>query len=213
MDLTLYVDAYWISPYAFSCFVALEELGVPYAIETVGLHTKDQESDWYRNASLTGRVPALRHGEFWLSESSAIAEFLAEEFPPPAHARLLPEPVADRARARQLMAWIRSDLMPIRDERSTHTVFFSPTDAPLSPAGQAAAVRLLQVADRLIVRGQTELFGAWCLADSDFALMLQRLHKNGYELPAKVCEYVEAQWSRPAVQKWVQLPRPAYVPY
>ena len=37
-ELTLWVDAFWISPYAFSAFVALEEKGLDYAVEIVPLH-------------------------------------------------------------------------------------------------------------------------------------------------------------------------------
>ena len=35
MALTLYTDGFFISPYAFSGFVALEEKGLPYQIEPV----------------------------------------------------------------------------------------------------------------------------------------------------------------------------------
>src|ERR1700749_2845743 len=35
MALTLYIDSFRISPYAFSAFVALEEKGVPYVYKTV----------------------------------------------------------------------------------------------------------------------------------------------------------------------------------
>ena len=59
-----------------------------------------------------------------LAESSAIAEYLEEVLPAPAHARLLPADVKNRARARQVMAWLRSDLGALRDERATVTMFF-----------------------------------------------------------------------------------------
>ena len=34
------------------------------------------------------------------------------------------------------MAWVRSDLMPIREERSTTTMFYERATKPLSPAAQ-----------------------------------------------------------------------------
>ena len=82
----------------------------------------------YADRSLTARVPMLRHGDFYLSESSAIVEYLEDAFP--GTPRLLPADVRQRARARQLMAWVRSDLMPIREERSTHTLFYEPAKSP-----------------------------------------------------------------------------------
>src|SRR5579883_2388461 len=74
--LTLYVDRFWISPYAFSAFVALEEKQLAYSVAEVALDRKEQRGEHYRSHSLTNRVPALDHDGFWLSESSAIAEYL-----------------------------------------------------------------------------------------------------------------------------------------
>ena len=211
MDLTLYVDSHWISPYAMSAFVALEEKGLAYEVREVSLPKGEQRTYGAR----TGRVPALRHGEYWLAESLAIAEYLAETFPYPhaAPTMLFPPDLKERGICREVMSWIRSDLSPIREERPTHTIFYERATAPLSPAGERAASRLIAACDRLIEEGRTTLFGAWCIADPDLALMIQRLHLNGHPLPAKMVAYAEANWQHPAVQKWCAHPRPPYVAY
>ena len=211
--LTLYVDRFWISPYSFHAYVALVEKRLQFQVVELGLDRKDHHADYYAAGSLTGRVPALRHGDYWLSESSAISEYLAETFPFPGHPRLFPADLRDRGRARQLMAWIRSDLMPIRTERPTTSVFYEPATEPLSAAGEKAAAHLLKVADTLIAEGRTTLFADWCIADSDFALMLQRLMRSGYPVPAKVKAYVDAQWARPSARQWTERQRPEYVGY
>jgi glutathione S-transferase len=214
-NLTLSVDAFFQSPYAFSVFVALREKGLPFDVETLALHKAAQRDPEYRAASLTGRVPLLRHMGFLLSESSAIDEYLEDVFPPPAHPRLFPSDAQERARARQLMAWVRSDLMPIRMERSTTTLFYEGVEEvkPLSAAAQASAAHLLSVAEALIPAGRTTLFQAFCIADADFALMLQRLLWNGHPAPDKVQAYVDAQWARPSVRAWLEQKRPPFVPY
>ena len=209
--LTLYVDSHWISPYALSAFVALEEKGLPYTVKEVSLPKKEHHGPEYR--AHTGRVPALQHGDFWLAESQAIAEYLAETFPFPTYPRLFPEELKERAICREVMAWLRSDLLPLREERSTNTIWYEATTKPLSPAAQAAVARLLAACERLIPQGETTLFGAWCLADADLAMMLQRLCANADPLPAKVKAYVEANWARPSIQKWCSHERPAFVPY
>lgn len=211
--LLLTVDEFWISPYAMSAFVALEEKQLPFETKVISLPKKEHLTQQYQTDSLTGRVPALQHGKFWLSESSAISEYLEEAFPPPKTPALFPANIQERARARQLMAWIRSDLMPIREERSTVTVFYQPSDKPLSPAGEAAAKRLLAAAEALILPGQKSLFGRFSIADVDLALMLQRLILSGHPVPQEIKDFVEAQWQRPSVQKWVTKARPPYVPY
>lgn len=130
--LTLYVDSNFISPYAMACFIALVEKKVPFDLKPIdidsGLHLQPPYSD----LAPTGRVPMLVHGDggpndLVLNESSAIIEYLEETFPAPHHAPVLPSDVATRAKARQVMAWIRSDLLDLRAERSTVGVFIKPS--------------------------------------------------------------------------------------
>jgi glutathione S-transferase len=210
-ELTLFSDAFSISPYAMSAFVALEEKAVPYRLVHVGMHTGEHRRPEYR--ARTGRVPSLQHGDFVLAESSAIAEYLEDAFPAPANPRLFPLDLRERATAREVMAWIRSDMMPIREERPTTSVFIHRVTKPLSETAQAARRRLLAACERLLKPGQNTLFGAWCLADTDLALMLQRLNLNGDELPQAVKAYAEANWSRPSVVKWLSHARSDFVPY
>lgn len=204
-DLTLYVDANYDSPWAMSAFVALEEKGLPYQLKTVTLSKKETQRPEY--GARTRRVPALRRADFWLAESTAIAEYLAETYPFPKHPRLFPEDLEQRAVCRELQAWLRSDLAVVRQERPTSTIWFERAPAPLSPAAQEAVARLLEAIEPLIAEGRTTLFDAWCIADTDLGLMLQRLNLNGAPLPAKVKAYAEAQWRRPSVAKWNALPR------
>jgi glutathione S-transferase len=210
--LTLSVDSFWISPYAFSCYVVLKEKGLPFEVREVSLPDKQHHRPEYQKQSLTGRVPMLQHGEFTLSESSAIVEYLDDAFP--GTPRALPASVRERARARQIMAWVRSDLMPIREERATTTMFYERATRPLSAAAQEAARRLMAFAQGVVPEGRTSLFGVqWTAADTDLAFMLQRLGLNGFELPPAVRRFAEAQWQRPSVQEWVKRDRAPYRPY
>jgi glutathione S-transferase len=211
--LVLYVDGFWISPYAFSAFVCLKEKGLTFETREVNLHEKAQKTPDFKARSVTARVPVLEHGAFHLSESSAIVEYLEETFAPPRHPATLPAAPRDRARARQIMAWIRSDLMPIRDERATHTFFYKNPVQPLSPAGQRAAEKLIAAASAFIPDGRTSLFDTFSIADADLAMMLMRLVGNGDPVPAKLRDFVAAQWQRPSVRAWVERERAPYMPY
>jgi len=210
--LTLSVDSFWISPYAFSCYAALKEKGLPFEVRAVSLPDKEHHRPEYQKQSMTGRIPMLQHGDFTLSESSAIVEYLDDAFP--GTPRALPAAGRDRARARQIMAWVRSDLMPIREERSTTTMFYERATKPLSPAAQDAARRLMAFAQAVVPEGRTSLFGVpWTVADTDLAFMIQRLNLNGFELPPTVRRFAEAQWQRPSVQEWVKRERLPYRAY
>ena len=206
--LVLYGDKDLASPYVMSVAIALAEKGLEYELRRVDLSRKEHQEDTYRTRSLTARVPALAHGDFALSESSAIDEYLEEAFPPPGYAAIYPEDIEKRARARQIQAWVRSDLMPIRIERNTTVVFFGARLKPLSAEAQESAVRLFTAVQALLPMGAENLFGEWCIADTDLALMLNRLAMHEDVMPERLARYAAQQWSRPSVKAWLALERP-----
>ncbi len=206
--LLLCVDSDYLSPWAMAAHVALREKGLPFETRTLDLEAGDQRDPAYRQSSLTGRVPALCVDDrFWLAESAAIIEYLEERFPEAP--RLLPADVEQRARARQLQGWIRSDLLALRKERSTEVVFRGKRCAPLSAEAEQAAGKLVAVAEQLLAHGGANLFGDWCIVDVDLAVMLQRLLQHGDPLPSRLQAYAERQWQRPSVAEWIALGRAA----
>ncbi|HTA18013.1 MAG TPA: glutathione transferase [Polyangia bacterium] len=213
MSLVLYGSEMWNSPYVLSCFVALREKNLPFETRIVALQRGAQHEPAFVGASLTARVPVLVDGALSISESSAIVEYLEDRFPSPGHARVLPADISQRARARQVMAWVRSDVGALRDERSSEYVFFPPnalaSPRPLSAVGRRAAEKVVRIATTLIPASGGPLFGAWCLADTDLAMMLWRLSRTGYPLPDKVRDFADAQWERPPVREFAAMPRPA----
>jgi glutathione S-transferase len=206
-EFLLYVDSKYASPYAMSAFVTLHEKGLPFDLLKIDLAAGENFLPTFSATSLTCRVPTLVHDDFSLSESSAICEYLEDLYPPPGYAPVYPGDIRARARARQVQAWLRSDLMPIRAERTTQVIFFKRTDQPLSADGRAAANKLFRVADALLAEGAQNLFGEWSIADLDLAVMINRLAMNGDEVPARLAAYAAAQWQRPSVQRWVKQAR------
>lgn len=206
-NLTLYVDSLRTSPYAMSVFVALKHKSLPFALHNIDLEAGENLAADYSNLSLTRKVPLLVDAHFHLNESSAITEYLEDHFEPPVHAAVYPVDLKQKARARQVQAWLRSDLMPIRMERSTEVIFFGKRFGALSPAAQTARDKLVAAADRLIEDGHAYLFPTWSIADVDLALMLNRLAMHGDPMPEKLKTYAARQWEHPAIQEWVALPR------
>lgn len=214
MRRVLFGNSNWTSPYVLSCFVSLREKGLPFDVKDVALHSREHHAPEFAKQTLTSRVPVLLEDGLALSESSAIVEYLEDAYPAPTHPRILPMELRARARARQVMAWLRSDLLPLREQRSAEYVFYPHSEltalAELSPQGLKAANKLLVAAEQLIAEHAGPLLGAWCIADTDLAMMLQRLIKTGFKLPRHVTAYAEGQWQRASVMEFCAHKRPPY---
>jgi glutathione S-transferase len=204
--LVLYVDRPGVSPWAMHALVALEEKQLPYELVVVDLPmTEAQRAEVERHGAL-GKIPLLRHGAAGIGESLAISEYLAETFPAPVHPRIFPADLVQRARARQVMSWMRTGLFALREHRPT-TVVFGTADAPRPLAPLDGALRadvdvLVAVATRMLGDRLT-LADAWCIADLDLALALMRLVRGGDPLPAHLRAAAEATWARPSVQAYL----------
>lgn len=202
-NMTLWSDASFFSPYAMSVYVALTEKGIPFTLKRVDLSRNAQWDDSYRALSLTCRVPTLQIDDLTLNESSAIAEYLEERFPAPEYERLYPRDREKRAHAREIQAWLRSDFMALRQERPTEVLFAGERFASLTPAAGQAVEKLIGAVQRLLPDGQQNLFGEWSIADTDLAVMINRLALHGDPLPVKLQHYAEFQWQRASVQLWL----------
>ena len=155
----------------------------------------------FQSRSLTSRVPALTHGDFHLTESTAIAEYLEQIYPAPDHLALYPEaprPAPARASCRHGCAATWAPCA--RSARPKPCSGTSP--ASPCPATAAAAAKLIQVSGALIGAGQATLFDAWSIADADLATALRRLWLDDL-LPDTLRAYAEAQWQRPSIRKWL----------
>ena len=202
--LQLYTDNRFVSPYAMSVFVALHEKNLDFELLALDLEAGEQRNAAFADLSRTQRVPTLVHGDFALGESSAITEYLDEVF---TESPLYPRQVQARAIARQIQAWLRSDLLVIGQERSTLVVFCGQHSGPLSARVQLAVDKLLDAAQAWLADGREYLFGEWSIVDVDLALMLNRLILNGDPVPESLQAYAQRQWQRPSVLKWRQLSR------
>ena len=138
--IILHVEASWSSPWVCAVHVVLREKNVPFATSLAMLRKGVGAVDQMRDRTLTGTAPVLQHGELWLAESLAIVEYLEEQFPEP---RMLPADVRERARARQLMTWMRNDHDPLRRERPSERILY-PSDAPLPPLSLGCEQCLIQ---------------------------------------------------------------------
>jgi glutathione S-transferase len=65
---------------AFIAYWLLEELGVPFKVETVDIRKGEQKNPEYLKLNPSGKVPTLTDGKVVVSESSAIGIYLADRY-------------------------------------------------------------------------------------------------------------------------------------
>ncbi len=112
--ITLY--GYWRSTAAYRVRVALNLKKIEYSQVSVHL-VKDggeQHKEVYKNLNPQGLVPTLTDGDFTLSQSIAILEYLEEKYP---EIPLLPNDLQLKAVVRQLCQVICADLHPLNNLR------------------------------------------------------------------------------------------------
>jgi glutathione S-transferase len=202
-ELTLYAESSFMSPWVFHAMVALEEKRLPYKLEVASLPLAAGVKAAMLPRAVIAKLPILIHGDLWLSESLAISEYLAETFPHPDHPRLFPGTIKERARARQIMMFLRTSSFALREARPTSSVFGRPTTRPMPDQAREEAGELERIALALIPEGRTTLFSEWCIADCDLALALMRLIAHSDPLDHRLVDYALAQFDRTSVRRFI----------
>jgi glutathione S-transferase len=206
--ITVYVDGYFVSPLDATCLIALDEKRLEYQTARALLRDGQGVPAALGNRSLIARVPALQHGELFLSESLAIVDYLETAFPPPEYPRLFPADPRTRARAWQVMSYLRFDLHALREERQWWTCVYSCTELlPLSARALRETDELISIASRFV--GE---LGDWNLAHADLAMQLLRLSRNGFPMPDPLLAFIEATCARPSVRAYIDHARPPNPP-
>ncbi len=209
-DPLLYCDARFTSPWVLTVWTDLKEKGVEFHPVLLDLQRGEHKTPDYRSRTLTGKVPALRHRDLWISESLAILEYLEETYAPPEHPRLMPARAASRARDRQILSWLRSDLFELRRCLPFEGLFQKMATPVLTDLGRSEVAALVGMASTRAASAGEKGDGP-TLADYELAFALRRLihYKVGLEGRDDLVRWSDALWNRPSVQSWVRQDRTA----
>jgi glutathione S-transferase len=110
--------------------ILLEELGAPYELRVLNLKAGEQRQPAYLALNPMGRVPAVKHGDAFITEQVAIYIYLADLFP---EAKLAP-PIGDPLRGPYLrwLVYYAARFEPAVVDRALKR---APAPAEMSPYG------------------------------------------------------------------------------
>lgn len=181
----------------------LEELGLPYQVETVAFNPEALKSPEYMKVHPLGKVPSIQDGELTMFESGAIVEYILETY---GKGRLAPR-VGTPARAAYLQ-WLHfaeATAMPPVADIAQHT-FIKPESeripAVVADAHKRAAT-VLGVLEGALTGKQFLLGSEFSAADvmMGYALLLAKWFGLLTDQYPNVAAYLERLEQRPGLQK------------
>lgn len=153
-----------------------------------------------------GKVPVLADGEVVVTDTLAIAEYLAERF---AQHTLWPTDRAARAQARSACAEMHAGFGALRQALPMNIEAQLPDVGARvlrdSAAVRADVQRICQLWQHALAQhGGPMLFGAFSAADAYFAPVVMRLATYAVPVPTEVAAYMQRVQQLPGVAAWVQ---------
>ena len=207
--LKLYIGNKNYSSWSMRPWVLMRQSGIDFEEVMLRFDSFAPDSSFKQSVlalSPTGKVPLLVDEDLVIWDSLAISEYLAERHP---DKQLWPQPVAQRARARSLVAEMHSGfnalrrLCPMNIEARLHEV-----GARLwaEHADLRSDVQRLEALwePLLASTGGPMLFGQFSIADAFFAPVCMRLNSYGLPVSPVAQAYVQRISQLPATQAWVQ---------
>jgi glutathione S-transferase len=200
MGLTLVIGSKDRSSWSLRPWLALKQIGVPFAEILIPLDEPDTKPR-ILEYSPSGKVPVLLDGTLRVWDSLAILDHLADRFPTRG---LWPEAAAARAHARSIAAEMHGGFAAMRRELGMAVPFRLPM--PDLTAEAAADVARVQA----IWRGARQSFGAagpflfghFTNADAMYAPVATRFDTYGIDLDPACRDYVDCLLALPAMRDW-----------
>jgi len=198
-ELELVIGNMNLSSWSLRPWLALRATGHKFRERKILLDRPDSR-ERLREASPTGKVPALIDGELVIWESLAICEALAEWFP---EAKLWPADVEARAVARSAAYEMHSGFVDLRREMPMN--LRARIERVPSRAVQADIDRVTGLWLDCRTRygaGGPYLFGEFSIADCMYAPVVTRFRTYGVEVDPAAQAYCDVMLARPDMRAW-----------
>uniref|UniRef100_A0A8C5YEE6 glutathione transferase n=1 Tax=Microcebus murinus TaxID=30608 RepID=A0A8C5YEE6_MICMU len=196
MGLELYLDL--LSQPCRAVYIFAKKNGIPFELRTVELLRGQHLSDAFAQVNPLKKVPALKDGDFTLTESVAILLYLARKYEAPDH--WYPQDLQGRARVDEYLAWqhtaLRRNCLRALWHKVMLPVFLG---EPVSPQMLAATLaeldETLQLLENKFLQNKAFLAGPQ-ISLADLVAITELMHPVGAG-----CQVFE---SRPKLAAWRQ---------
>ncbi|MBE2241381.1 MAG: glutathione S-transferase N-terminal domain-containing protein [Burkholderiaceae bacterium] len=200
------IDLYTAAtPNGYKISIALEELALPYTLQTLQLSEGEQKKPAFLAISPNGRIPAIVDrdaDDFAVFESGAILVYLAEKT-----GRLMPADTKGRSRVMQWLMFQMGGIGPMMGQANVFFRYFPEKIQPAIARYQAESRRLFEVLDTRLAASEY-LAGDYSIADiANWAWV--RTHRwSGVEVDGlpHLQRWLDAIRARPAVQAGIVKP-------
>jgi glutathione S-transferase len=165
---------------ALRCLWACEELNAPYEHVPLNQNTGETRTAEYLAINPSGKIPAMVHDGFVLTETVAINWYLAGTFA----GNLLPRSIADQAKVQQWTSWALTEVEPclvsmFREGRKPK----EHQDPTRVEAWRADALKQIQIVLEPHLADRAHLLGAaFTLADLNAASILSPVAVIGIDI-------------------------------
>ena len=210
----LYIGNKNYSSWSMRPWVLMTQAGIPFEEVMVPFGPDFSQPDSAFKKTVqpmnpAGTVPFLVDGPIVVSDTLAIAEYLAECFPDKA---LWPVDPAARAQARSACAEMHAGFRAIRNHCGMNIEADLATQGQLLLRDRADVrnelARLVQLWGGLLAQHDGPmLLGDFGIADAYFAPMASRLKTYALPVPPDIAAYVDRVHALPAVEAWMDAAR------
>ena len=200
------IDLYTAAtPNGHKASIALEELGLPYALKVLDLTAGEQKRPDFLAINPNGRIPAIVDHDadgFAVFESGAVLIYLAEKT-----GRLMPTDVKGRSRVLQWLMFQMGGIGPMMGQANVFFRYFPEKIPAVIDRYQGETKRLFRVLDTQL-KDHEFLAGDYSIADiANWAWV--RTHRwSGVDIDdlPHLKRWRDAIRARPAVQRGIEMP-------
>ena len=202
------IDLYTAAtPNGWKASIALEELGLPYAVHPIKLGEGEQKKPEYLKLNPNGRIPTIVDrdaGDFVVFESGAILVYLAEKT-----GKLMPVAAKPRSTVMQWLMFQMGGIGPMQGQANVFFRYFPDKIPAVIQRYQNETKRLYTVLDTRL-RDHEYLAGDYSIADIAHWSWVRIHGWAGVEVDdlPHLRRWIDTLAARPACQRGVQVPEP-----